>query len=665
MAEVFLARAQGAEGFSRLVVVKVSLPQGASDDEAVRLLREEARLQGQLNHPNVVHAYDTGVFRGRPYIVLQYVDGRDLAQVLAECRQRAQRAGDTPALPLEQALTIVAGLAAGLHGVHEQRGEDGRPLGIVHRDVSPGNVLLGFEGSVKLTDFGIARQAGQRPMTQAGLVRGTIAYMSPEQCRGETLDRRSDVFSMGSLLYELVTGRRPFQAENDYAVLRLIAEGARPEPPSRLLGEDCPPGLDELVMRALEPDRDARFPTAEEVQRAIEALARELRMTLSPVDLARLLDELFPDRALPPVDEASPPGRAQAWRRARMIGVLALTGLIAGGVMVLRRGAATGTCGDGVVQAGEACDDGNDDATDGCLPGCRVARCGDGVVRAHVEECDEGSPSESCTSGCILCTGGDARFGWDGNGHCYQRHDQAVSAEAAARRCEQGGAQLVSYQDARENEAVRVHLVKPAGKALWIGLHDAIGNRSFTWRSGEPVSYLSWASWSASTPGINPNDRCVSELDRGWDDVSCDKRLGFICEREPWRVRAEDGHAYRAVRTPLPWPEAQRACAVLGGRLAELETPEEQAFVAQRFDGVFWLGGRPVGSDVVWTDGRRAVHRPFAPGEPDRHRGSDSCQPTPTPGQPADHDFCLLLGRSGKWHDRLCCMANAFLCEIE
>lgn len=296
MAEIFLARAEGLGGFDKLCVQKRILPQHASDQAFVRIILDEARLMATLSHPNIAQVYDVGVEAGRHFFTMEYVHGEDLREIL--------RAAGGP-LPLGEALGIIIGTAAGLHHAHEARGADGTPLRIVHRDVSPSNVLCGYDGGVKVTDFGVAKWAAQRSETEHGMLKGKVGYMSPEQCRAEPLDRRSDVFALGILLYEATTGRRPFDAESDFEVMNAIVNRAAAPPSTVVPG--YPPELEAIVMKALERDRAARHATAEEMQHALEALAAERRLAIGPSALARFMTGLFG-------------GKVTAWERARQQG---------------------------------------------------------------------------------------------------------------------------------------------------------------------------------------------------------------------------------------------------------------------------------------------------------------------------------------------------------
>jgi hypothetical protein len=305
MAEIFLARlpgvGQGLEGFEKLVVLKRILPQHALDPELLRMFLDEARLSATLTHPHITEVYDVGTDGEAPFFAMEHVLGANLRQLM----QARAKQGAGP-LPLEHAIGIVAAAAAGLHYAHEKRGPGGEPLHIVHRDVSPSNVLVSYDGAVKVSDFGIAKWAHQRTQTQEGALKGKFGYMSPEQCRGKPLDARSDVFALGTILYELTTGEPPFQAATDFDILTKIVNGP-PEPP-RWTGERTfPPALTEVVMRALAPDPPAPTPTAQALQLDLEAFARQERLEVSTVALASFMQTLFAEEL-------------EAWREAQRAG---------------------------------------------------------------------------------------------------------------------------------------------------------------------------------------------------------------------------------------------------------------------------------------------------------------------------------------------------------
>ncbi len=289
MAELYLARTVGIEGFEKLVVVKRILPQYLSNASFVTMFLNEARLAATLHHPNIAQVYDIGLDEADYFFAMEYVHGEDLAHVITSSTEQG-----VP-LSLDAALTLAAGLCAGLHYAHEKVGPDGRALEVVHRDVSPSNVLVSYDGSVKLVDFGIARAMMRQPQSTQGGLKGKIAYMSPEQgsARG-ALDRRSDLYSLGTLIYELTTGRLPFTAETDYAVLHQIVNNDVP-PPTTFVRE-YPPALEKIVLTALARDPERRYPTALALQTAIEDFAHENRLRISPLVLARVMGTLFPAR---------------------------------------------------------------------------------------------------------------------------------------------------------------------------------------------------------------------------------------------------------------------------------------------------------------------------------------------------------------------------------
>ncbi|MBE7448908.1 MAG: serine/threonine protein kinase [Kofleriaceae bacterium] len=292
MAELYLARAGGISGFEKLVALKRILPQYAQHEDFVRMFLDEARLTATIQHANVAQVYDIGQCDDGLFFTMEFVHGADLRTVLHALARRGQ------AMPLADALTIAIGAAAGLHAAHERCAADGAPLGIIHRDVTPSNVLVSFEGCVKLIDFGIAKAERRTTETRAGTLKGKIAYMSPEQCLGEPLDRRSDVFSLGIVLFEASTGTRLFRTDNEFAALRQIVDEDAPSPASRRPG--YPPGLEAIVMRALRRDRAERYPTALALQLDLEELARREGLAVSTAHLAAFMRVLLPERAAEP-----------------------------------------------------------------------------------------------------------------------------------------------------------------------------------------------------------------------------------------------------------------------------------------------------------------------------------------------------------------------------
>lgn len=300
MAEIFLARVVGLAGFEKLVVVKRMLPQLLHDAELVALFLHEARLAALLQHSNVVQVFDVGVVEDSYFFAMEFVHGKDARQILKAAADRRVQ------IPLDVALTIVRDVCAGLHYAHEKLGQDGKPLGIIHRDVSPSNVLVSYDGGVKLVDFGIAKARSRTTQTGASRVRGTISYMSPEQWRSKPLDRRSDLFSLGIVLYELTTTSRLFRGSKDFAVMRKVMEEPVPSPSS--VRPDYPPGLAAIVEKALDRDRDLRYASAEQLQMDIETFAVEHRLTLSAGRVAHFLETLFAEQIA-------------SWRQAQAQGI--------------------------------------------------------------------------------------------------------------------------------------------------------------------------------------------------------------------------------------------------------------------------------------------------------------------------------------------------------
>lgn len=291
MAELLLARRVGIEGFQKLVVLKRILPQYAAQPDFVEMFLHEARLAAALEHPNIVQVFDIGKADGDYYFAMAYLHGKDVLTVLRELDRRDRT------LATAHAIAIASGIAAGLHHAHEQLGFDGKPLQIVHRDVSPSNAIVTYDGAVKLVDFGIAKATAQASHTRVGVRKGKAAYMSPEQCRGEPLDRRTDIWSLGVVLHEMLTMRRLFRADNDLAMMHQLTT-VDPPPPSRIVPE-IPPRLDAIVMQCLQRDRRARYATADALQQDLDACAHELGMRASAHGLAELLRELFGTPPLP------------------------------------------------------------------------------------------------------------------------------------------------------------------------------------------------------------------------------------------------------------------------------------------------------------------------------------------------------------------------------
>jgi serine/threonine-protein kinase len=299
-ARVDLARLERAYGFERHVVVKRPLEHLRGDARTAAQLRREARIGGQLRHPGLVAVLDAGDHDGYPYLALEHVQGASLREAVQT--DGGPRLRDVPP---GVALGIAIAVARALHHAHELTADDGAPLGLVHRDVSPGNVLLGEDGAVKLADFGIAKET--RVQTLSGSLRGTVTYMAPEQSRGHAYDRRADVFSLGVIAYELLTGHRLFWADNDVAALHRVLSSAIPAP--RTVRPELPARLEEVLLTALAAAPQQRFATASDLACALEASARELGAQLTAREIARWVRGVLSPPALeaPRARPAAPP----------------------------------------------------------------------------------------------------------------------------------------------------------------------------------------------------------------------------------------------------------------------------------------------------------------------------------------------------------------------
>ena len=283
MAEI--VRARNTRDANRIVAIKRILPHLCGDEHYRAMFMDESRLLTQLNHPSIVRALEVGEIDGTPYIALEYVQGQDAREVFSAC----ERAGQP--LPLGIACYVMARVCEGLQFVHDRNDEQGRPLGIVHRDVSLQNLLLGYDGEVKLTDFGIAVSEVNEVRTEAGIVKGKFGYMSPEQIRGSKLDRRTDVFSTGICLYELLTGERLFSGENDYKAIERVRQADVPRPSSR--NRQIPSSLENIVRKALAKNPKDRYPSANELRRALQGFLSESNLFIERTDLGKYLQALF------------------------------------------------------------------------------------------------------------------------------------------------------------------------------------------------------------------------------------------------------------------------------------------------------------------------------------------------------------------------------------
>jgi len=286
MAEVFKAKTFGVEGFERIVAVKRILPNIAEDEEFITMFIDEAKIAVQLQHANIAQIFELGTFEDAYFIALEYVRGRDLRAIFDRIRQRGE------VLPLPQACYVIMQICEGLDYAHNKRDSQGHELHLVHRDVSPQNLLVGYEGEVKLIDFGIAKAAGKAGKTQAGILKGKFGYMSPEQVRGLPIDRRSDIFSVGICLYELLTNERLFVGESDFSTLEKV-RNVEILPPSSY-NRAIPPELEQIVLKSLARDPEDRYQNAIDLHDDLQQFLYKFGVIGSRKDLAAWMKKSFP-----------------------------------------------------------------------------------------------------------------------------------------------------------------------------------------------------------------------------------------------------------------------------------------------------------------------------------------------------------------------------------
>lgn len=295
-----LARSETLAGVKRDCVLR-RLPFGYEDHpELVEMFLDDARIAAQLDHPNIEAIYDLGMLGGRYFVATEYAPGESAAGLLP-----------TPwsapyALPVAGVLSLVAGVAAGLHHAHELTGRDGQPLGFIHGDVTPWSVLVGYDGAVKLADFGTARVDRRAIDLVSGLLRGKITHLSPEQCLGAPVDRRSDLFTLGMVLWDLLTGQRLFRRDDEYGTFRAILDDTPPLPSS--VRPDLPRVLDSLVLRLLAKSPAERFQRADDVVDHLEAAAAFADISLSAAAVSQMMRDRpaptpAPDHGPPPLDD--------------------------------------------------------------------------------------------------------------------------------------------------------------------------------------------------------------------------------------------------------------------------------------------------------------------------------------------------------------------------
>ena len=285
MAEVFLAKRIGMKGFEKLLAIKRILPQFSENEEFIAMFIDEAKLAAKMTHRNIVQIYDFGSQQGSYYIAMEYIFGKDLRSILKKSKERGER------LPLAQCAYIITEAAKGLEYAHTLRDHFGKPLQIIHRDISPQNILISYEGEVMLADFGIAKAASKSTETRAGVLKGKILYMSPEQAWGKPIDRRTDLYSLGVLLYEMITHRKIFDADSEFSMLEKVRNADVEFPPN--VFENIPSNFLQVVQKALEKNPDHRYQSAHDMRVDLENYLLTTQERLSEKTISNYLKQLF------------------------------------------------------------------------------------------------------------------------------------------------------------------------------------------------------------------------------------------------------------------------------------------------------------------------------------------------------------------------------------
>ncbi len=287
MAEVFRATQKGVAGFERTIAIKRILPQIAADPQVIAMFVEEAKLAVQLSHPNIAQVFDLGEVDGDFFIAMEHVDGHSVETLITRYVEQGRR------IPIAAVCHILAETAEALHHAHFAEDAAGRPLGVIHRDVSPQNILLSFNGEVKVIDFGLAKAANRLSQTKDGIVKGKLAYLSPEQAHGKPIDRRSDVFALGICAWEMLTGQRAFKRPDDRETILAVRAGRLERVAQHA---EVPAALDLVVMKALSKNRDKRWRTALEMRESLDRFARTAGLRFDRRDLRALMRDAFPER---------------------------------------------------------------------------------------------------------------------------------------------------------------------------------------------------------------------------------------------------------------------------------------------------------------------------------------------------------------------------------
>jgi len=284
MAEIFLAREETAAGATRNLAIKRVLPHVADDDQFVEMFLDEARLTIQLNHPSICHIYEFGQLEGSHFIAMEWVNGMPLGKVIR--RARAQGG-----FPPEIVCKIIADIAGALHYAHRARDNTGQPMVLIHRDVSPHNIMISYDGNVKLLDFGIAKSRMRATMTEAGVIKGKFSYMSPQQCLGEKIDQRADIFALGVCFYEALTGKPLYHRKTEYETMRAVIED--PVPSLQEVRPDLPASIEPIVRKALAKSANERYQTAGDMQAALLEWLADQRIFVNSNKVAAMMESLY------------------------------------------------------------------------------------------------------------------------------------------------------------------------------------------------------------------------------------------------------------------------------------------------------------------------------------------------------------------------------------
>src|SRR5690349_11088399 len=285
MAEVFKAKSYGVEGFEKIIAIKRILPTMGEDRDFIKMFIDEAKIAGQLAHANICQIFELGRIDGSHFIAMEYIWGKDLLQIQNRLRKTKQP------MPIQMASFAIAKVLEGLDYAHRKRDPLGRPLEIVHRDCSPQNVLVSYEGEVKVIDFGIAKATSRNSRTMAGVLKGKFGYMSPEQVRGLPLDRRSDIFAIGTMLYECLTGERLFQGETDFSTLEKVRNVDIQAP--RSINPQIPEAIEKIILKALAKDVDDRYQWCSEMLADLQAFLMSQDVVFTAKSLSSWLKEVF------------------------------------------------------------------------------------------------------------------------------------------------------------------------------------------------------------------------------------------------------------------------------------------------------------------------------------------------------------------------------------